>query len=176
MDLLLAVFADTPTGNHDGPPSTSFSRAERRQPFRGRLRLARYARHRSAGPGRAGGAGKKKRHLQKEIYTPEQLKGRIPGSFVVGFESLQELVVPRVFRGNLHWVEMMRLAHRWKHLGTSRSTAGRREGRLKARRPAGSTSWLHAWLIARKVPMVDFSNIKGRSAMCWNSPAHENPQ
>jgi hypothetical protein len=31
---LLDVFADTPTGNQCGPPSSSFSRAERFHPFR----------------------------------------------------------------------------------------------------------------------------------------------
>ena len=46
--LLLDVFADTPTGNQCGPPSTSFSRAERLHPSGVRLRSARYARLRSA--------------------------------------------------------------------------------------------------------------------------------
>ena len=36
--LLLDVFADTPTGNQCGPPSTSFSRAERLPPSGVRLR------------------------------------------------------------------------------------------------------------------------------------------
>jgi hypothetical protein len=72
--LMLDVFVDTPTGNHDVPPSTSFSRAERRPPFGARLRSARYARLRSASPRKAGGAGKDKRHLQKEFYTPKKSK------------------------------------------------------------------------------------------------------
>jgi hypothetical protein len=65
---MLAVFADTPTGNQYGPPSTSFSRAERLRPSGVRLRSARYARLRSASPRRGGGAGKKD-NLQKQIYT-----------------------------------------------------------------------------------------------------------
>jgi hypothetical protein len=65
---LLDVFADTPTGNHCGPPSTSFPRAEQLHPFGVRLRLARYARLRSASPQR-GEAGGKKDKLQKQIYT-----------------------------------------------------------------------------------------------------------
>ena len=65
----LDVFADTPTGNQRGPPSTSFSRAERLHPSGVRLRSARYARLRSASPRRGGGGGKKD-NLQKEIYTP----------------------------------------------------------------------------------------------------------
>jgi hypothetical protein len=37
--LLLDVFADTPTGNQCGPPSTSFSRAELPPPLRGSAAL-----------------------------------------------------------------------------------------------------------------------------------------
>jgi hypothetical protein len=64
----LDVFVDTPTGNHCGPPSTSFSRAERFHPSGVRLRSARYARHRSASP-RRGGSGWMKYNLQKVFYT-----------------------------------------------------------------------------------------------------------
>jgi hypothetical protein len=60
---------NTPTGNHCGPPSTSFSRAERLHPSGVRLRSARYARHRSASP-RRGEDGGKKDNLQKDFYTP----------------------------------------------------------------------------------------------------------
>ena len=64
----LDVFGDTPTGNHYGPPSTSFGR--RQPPFGGGCAPARYARLRSAAP--AGGlGGRKKSHLQKEFYTPD---------------------------------------------------------------------------------------------------------
>jgi hypothetical protein len=69
---MLAVFADTPTGNQFGPPSTSFSRAERLRPSGVRLRSARYARLRSASP-RRGEAGWKKDNLQKAKYTGELL-------------------------------------------------------------------------------------------------------
>jgi len=62
--LLLDVFADTPTGNQCGPPSTSFSRAERHHPSGVRLRSARYAHLRSASP-RRGDDGWKKDNLQK---------------------------------------------------------------------------------------------------------------
>jgi hypothetical protein len=62
---LLDVFADTPTGNQCGPPSTSFSRAERLHPSGVRLRSARYARHRSASP-RRGEDGWKEDNLQKD--------------------------------------------------------------------------------------------------------------
>jgi hypothetical protein len=65
----LDVFRDTPTGNQCGPPSTSFSRAERLHPSGVRLRSARYARLRSASPRRGGGGGKKDK-LQKDFYTP----------------------------------------------------------------------------------------------------------
>lgn len=65
---MLAVFADTPTGNQYGPPSTSFARVERLHPSGVRLRSARYARLRSAEPRRGEGAGKKDK-LQKEFYT-----------------------------------------------------------------------------------------------------------
>jgi len=65
---MLAVFADTPTGNQYGPPSTSFLRAERLHPSGVRLRSARYARHRSASPRRGVGGGRKDK-LQKQIYT-----------------------------------------------------------------------------------------------------------
>jgi hypothetical protein len=65
---MLDVFADTPTGNQYGPPSTSFSRAERLHPSGVRLRSARYARLRSASP-RRGEDGGKKDNLQKQIYT-----------------------------------------------------------------------------------------------------------
>jgi hypothetical protein len=64
----LDVFVDTPTGNQLGPPSTSFSRAERLHPSGVRLRSARYARLRSASPRRGGGGGKKDK-LQKDFYT-----------------------------------------------------------------------------------------------------------
>jgi hypothetical protein len=70
----LAVFVDTPTGNQLGPPSTSFSRAPRCHPFGGRLRSARYARHRSASPRRDGSA-KTKGILQKDFYTPRRASG-----------------------------------------------------------------------------------------------------
>ncbi len=62
-------FRDTPTGNQCGPPSTSFSRAERLHPSGVRLRSARYARLRSASPRRGGGGGKKDK-LQRDFYTP----------------------------------------------------------------------------------------------------------
>jgi hypothetical protein len=65
----LDVFCDTPTGNQLGPPSTSFSRAERLHPSGVRLRSARYARLRSASPRRGAGEGKKDK-LQKDFYTP----------------------------------------------------------------------------------------------------------
>src|ERR1035438_6914201 len=63
----LDVFGDTPTGNHYGPPSTSFWR--RQPPFGGGCAPARYARLRSAAP-EGGLGGVKKSHLQKEFYTP----------------------------------------------------------------------------------------------------------
>jgi hypothetical protein len=66
--LVLDVFGYTPTGNQRGPPSTSFSRAERLRPSGVRLRSARYARLRSASP-RRGEAGWKKDNLQKAKYT-----------------------------------------------------------------------------------------------------------
>ena len=62
------VFGDTPTGNHDHPPSTSFSRAERLHPSGVRLRSARYTRLRSASPRKGAGGGKKDK-LQKHFYT-----------------------------------------------------------------------------------------------------------
>ena len=65
---LLDVFADTPTGNQGGPPSTSFSRAERLSPSGVRLRSARYARLHSASPRRGKDRGKKD-NLQKQFYT-----------------------------------------------------------------------------------------------------------
>ena len=65
---LLEVFADTPTGNQCGPPSTSFSRAERPYPSGVRLRSARYARLHSAEPRRGKDEGKKD-NLQKQFYT-----------------------------------------------------------------------------------------------------------
>jgi hypothetical protein len=65
---MLDVFADTPTGNHGGPPSTSFPRAERPDPSGVRLRSARYAHLRSAEP-RRGQDGGKKNKLQKQFYT-----------------------------------------------------------------------------------------------------------
>ena len=64
----LDVLADTPTGNHCGPPSTRFSRAERLHPSGVRLRSARSARLRSAEP-RRGEDGGKKDNLQKQVYT-----------------------------------------------------------------------------------------------------------
>jgi hypothetical protein len=66
--LVLDVFGYTPTGNPNGPPSASFSRAERLHPTGVRLRSARYARLRSASP-RWGEDGGKKDNLQKQIYT-----------------------------------------------------------------------------------------------------------
>src|SRR5271170_6386953 len=69
----LAVFRDTPTGNQLGPPSTSFSRAERLHPTGVRLRSARYAHLRSASP-RWGGGEEKKDKLQKDFYTPKKPK------------------------------------------------------------------------------------------------------
>ena len=60
---MLDVFTDTPTGNHCGPPSTRFARAEPLHPFGIRLRSARYAK-----PQR-GEAGGKKDNLQKDFYT-----------------------------------------------------------------------------------------------------------
>jgi hypothetical protein len=66
--LWLDVFADTPTGNQCGPPSTSFSRVERLHPSGVRLRSARYAHLHSASP-RRGEAGGKKDKLQKQFYT-----------------------------------------------------------------------------------------------------------
>ena len=62
----LDVFADTPTGNHYGPPSTSFGR--RQPPFGGGCAPARYARLRSAAP-KGGLGGVKKSNLQNHIYT-----------------------------------------------------------------------------------------------------------
>jgi hypothetical protein len=59
---------DTPTGNQCGPPSTSYSRAERPYPSGVRLRSARYARLHSASPRRGKDEGKKD-NLQKENYT-----------------------------------------------------------------------------------------------------------
>jgi hypothetical protein len=59
----LDVFADTPTGNHCGPPSTRFSRAARLHPSGVRLRSTR-----SASP-RRGEDGGKKDNLQKQVYT-----------------------------------------------------------------------------------------------------------
>ena len=67
----LDVFRDTPTGNQLGPPSTSFSRAERLHPSGVRLRSARYARLRSASP-RRGGGRRKEDNLQKDFYTDYQ--------------------------------------------------------------------------------------------------------
>jgi hypothetical protein len=68
----LDVFGDTPTGNHYGPPSTSFWR--RQPPCGGGCAPARYARLRSAAP--AGGlGGRKKSYLQKQFYTPPQAAG-----------------------------------------------------------------------------------------------------
>ncbi len=66
----LEVFADTPTGNHDAPPFlTSFSRARSAsRPFRGRSDGERS--EASAASRKGWRAGKKKRHSQKEIYTP----------------------------------------------------------------------------------------------------------
>jgi len=72
LGLSLVVFGDTPTGNPNGPPSTSFLRAERRHPCVVRLRSARDARLRSASP-RRGGGGRKKDNLQKEFYTGNEL-------------------------------------------------------------------------------------------------------
>jgi hypothetical protein len=69
FDFELEVFRYTPTGNQLGPPSTSFSRAERLHPTGVRLRSARYARLRSASPRRGEGGGKKDK-LQKDFYTP----------------------------------------------------------------------------------------------------------
>jgi hypothetical protein len=69
----LDVFRDTPTGNQFGPPSTSFSRAERLHPSGVRLRSARYAHLRSASP-RRGEDGWKKDNLQKHFYTPKAAK------------------------------------------------------------------------------------------------------
>ena len=66
--VYVGCVCDTPTGNQYDPPSTSFSRAERQSPSGGRLRSARYARHRSAAPRRGTGGGKKD-NLQKLIYT-----------------------------------------------------------------------------------------------------------
>src|SRR5208337_4209319 len=60
-------FGDTPTGNHYGPPSTSFWR--RQPPFGGGCAPARYARLRSAAP-EGGLGGARKSNLQKEFYTP----------------------------------------------------------------------------------------------------------
>ena len=67
---------DTSTGNQCGPPSTSFSRAERLHPSGVRLRSARYARLRSASP-RRGEAGEEKDNLQKQVYTGFCMVGRI---------------------------------------------------------------------------------------------------
>jgi len=66
--LALVVFCDTPTRDHSGPPSTSFSRAARPCPSGVRLRSARCARLRSASP-RRGKDGGKENKLQKEFYT-----------------------------------------------------------------------------------------------------------
>ena len=68
LGLSLVVFGDIPTGNPNGPPSTSFLRAERRHPCVVRLRSDRDARLRFASP-RRGGGGRKKDNLQKEFYT-----------------------------------------------------------------------------------------------------------
>jgi hypothetical protein len=65
----------TPTGNQRGPPSTSFSRAERLRPSGVRLRSARYARLRSASP-RRGEAGWRKDNLQKAKYTDKTFTAR----------------------------------------------------------------------------------------------------
>src|ERR1035438_7159005 len=62
----LDVFGDTPTGNHYGPPSTSFWR--RQPPFGGGCAPARYARLRSAAP-EGGLGGRKKSNLQNYVYT-----------------------------------------------------------------------------------------------------------
>src|ERR1035437_7633227 len=62
----LDVFGDTPTGNHYGPPSTSFLR--RQPPFGDGCAPARYARLRSAAP-EGGLGGRKKSNLQNNVYT-----------------------------------------------------------------------------------------------------------
>src|ERR1039458_9016669 len=62
----LDVFGDTPTGNHYGPPSTSFG--WRQPPFGGGCAPARYARLRSAAP-EGGLGGGKKSNLQNYVYT-----------------------------------------------------------------------------------------------------------
>src|SRR5262252_4633975 len=74
--LELDVFRDTPTRSQHGPPSTSFSGAERLPPSGVRLRSARYARLRSASPRRGEGGGKED-NLQKEIYT-DPVQGILP--------------------------------------------------------------------------------------------------
>src|SRR6266545_2926614 len=73
---MLDVFADTPTGNHCGPPSTSFARAEQLHPFGVRLRSARYARLRSASPQR-GEAGGKKDNLQMHVSTATEKRPKL---------------------------------------------------------------------------------------------------
>jgi len=87
----LAVFADTPTGNQDGPPSTSFSRAERPSPFGARLRSARYARLRSASPQRGRGAWKKD-NLQNQIHTNAF---GLNHNVANGFSAITWLIQPR---------------------------------------------------------------------------------
>src|SRR6266704_3317060 len=99
----LDVFRDTPTGNQCGPPSTSFSRAERLHPSGVRLRSARYARLRSASPRRGGGGGKKDK-LQKEFYTPK--RSILPIGLCIGALTAlgAELTITSFDRsGNLAW-------------------------------------------------------------------------
>ena len=65
----LDVFVDTPTRNQRGPPSTSFSRAERLDPSGVQLRAA-----------RRGEDGAKKDNLQKQVNTGKAFAGCAPRS------------------------------------------------------------------------------------------------
>jgi hypothetical protein len=70
---MLDVFADTPTGNQFGPPSTSFSRAGALAPRWGSAALGslRSPSLRLAPTGGKGGG--RQSNLQKQIYTNGQL-------------------------------------------------------------------------------------------------------
>ena len=68
--FLLDVFCRTPTGNHTGQLPANFAQA----PFRGRLRLARYARLHSVGPGKG-------TQIVKSPITEETLHPPFIGSY-----------------------------------------------------------------------------------------------
>src|ERR1039458_8742651 len=127
----LDVFGDTPTGNHYGPPSTSFG--WRQPPFGGGCAPARYARLRSAAP-EGGLGGGKKSNLQNYVYTnllhsaffllhflpsPPKCPGPWPATPTIHEKRLDDVQIGGKGIRRFHPADLAQFQQRAKHCATS---------------------------------------------------------